>query len=72
MCLGEIGAGAVGSDSEGVVLLVCTHVFHGACLKRWEEMCKVKEFPWSCPMCRSAIIVATEDKEAGAAGKTEK
>ena len=69
VCLGEIGAEAVGSDSEGAVLLVCTHIFHGPCLKRWEEMCKVKEFPRSCPMCRAAIIVATEEGEAGKAGK---
>lgn len=53
VCLGEIEA-AAGEDEKGAVLLVCTHIFHGKCLNRWEEMCKVKVFPLSCPMCRAS------------------
>ena len=60
MCLGEIET-AAGDGEKGAVLLVCTHIFHGTCLKRWEEMCKVKQFPLSCPMCRSAIVVVADE-----------
>jgi predicted RNA-binding Zn-ribbon protein involved in translation (DUF1610 family) len=64
VCLNDIEAEEEGEGEEGrkAVLLVCTHLFHAECLSLWEKKTEEKSVAFTCPMCRAAIVVATERK----------
>jgi hypothetical protein len=54
-----------GEEEEGgAVLLACFHTFHTLCLARWKDKCLEKALPYTCAMCRGAVVVA-----AAAAGE---
>jgi hypothetical protein len=56
VCLNDIE----GEEAGMAVLLVCTHLFHAECLSLWEKKTEEKGLAFTCPMCRAAIVVATE------------
>ena len=55
ICLNDLPA--AGDDEGGVVLLACSYVFHADCLERWKDKCLEKGIPFTCGMCRAAVVM---------------
>lgn len=48
ICLNE-------EDKEDLYATVCLHVFHGRCLSRWFNTCKINRREKNCPNCRKVF-----------------
>lgn len=47
--------------SEAIICSSCGKIMHKKCLKRWENTCKRKNLPFSCPLCRAALAGMKND-----------
>jgi hypothetical protein len=34
----------------------CVHGFHLTCVREWRASCEIKQWEWSCPMCRQCAV----------------
>jgi len=41
--------------TEAIICSSCNKIMHKKCLKRWENTCKNKRVPFSCPLCRATL-----------------
>jgi hypothetical protein len=52
VCLGEMDM-----EADGGILLVCSHLFHSACVARWQAKCEEKNVEQTCPLCRGPLVM---------------
>tara|TARA_Y100000992_G_scaffold291068_1_gene247181 strand:- start:427 stop:693 length:267 start_codon:yes stop_codon:yes gene_type:complete len=46
---------------EAICCSGCNKIMHKKCLKRWENTCKEKNLPFSCPLCRTELEAMKND-----------
>jgi hypothetical protein len=56
--LSEQPAAAREEEDGGAVLLACSHTFHTLCLACWKAKCLENALPYTCAMCRGAVVAA--------------